>query len=88
MEDCTCNNESLQSIFVSTVIEMSRQKKISGSSDDSKRGRTKIKPVLIYLLVSIGIKHVIIVSYYHLSMNDEQISLHYLIFEVLIFLKV
>lgn len=70
LEGCPYINGSPQNTFVSGVIELATQKKVSIAGDDFKSGQTKIKSVLVDFLISAGIKPMSIVSYNHLGNND------------------
>ena len=53
---CTYINGSPQNTFVPGCIELAQQKGVFLGGDDFKSGQTKVKSVLVDLLVSAGIK--------------------------------
>nr|CAD7433431.1 unnamed protein product [Timema monikensis] len=68
--ESTYINGSPQNTFVNGCVELAEKNGVFIAGDDFKSGQTKLKSVLVDLLVSAGIKPVSIVSYNHLGNND------------------
>jgi len=70
LEGCTFINGSPQNTFVPGVLDLAEEKLVMIAGDDFKSGQTKLKSLLVDMLVSAGLKPVSIVSYNHLGNND------------------